>query len=148
MNLVLAGLSQGALLLLHAPGLQIAWLRAPFQQLFWLNLVMAVFNLLPAFPLDGGRVLRAILERRTSRVLATDLAARLGRWLAFALALIGLVTSPGLVLIAAFVWIGGAAEAARVHVDAALYETRVGDAMVSRFETRPRTRRSPSASRR
>jgi Zn-dependent protease/CBS domain-containing protein len=134
-NVVLAGMIALALLVLRVPELRVDWLRDVLGQLLWLNVLMAGFNLLPAFPLDGGRVLRALLERRTSRVHATDLAARLGRWLAFALALFGMVASPMLVLVAAFVWIGGAAEAARVHVDAALFETRVGDAMVSRFET-------------
>lgn len=134
-NVVLAGMLAVVLLLLRALEVRVDWVRDVLGQLLWLNVIMAAFNLLPAFPLDGGRVLRALLERRTSRVRATDLAARLGRWLALTLALVGMVTSPMLVLVALFVWVGGAAEAARVHVDAALYETRVGDAMVSRFET-------------
>jgi hypothetical protein len=76
-----------------------------------LNLVLACFNLLPAFPMDGGRILRAILVRRYGMVSATRQAARVGRWVALLMALGGLFTSHlMLVLIAAFVYLAGKRE--------------------------------------
>jgi len=103
----------------------------------WLNLGLALFNLFPAFPMDGGRVLRALLAMRMGRIRATDLAARIGQWMALGLGLVGLFGSPVLVFIAFFVWIGAGEEAALVHISAALDTVRVGDAMVTTFETLP-----------
>jgi stage IV sporulation protein FB len=74
------------------------------------NLTLALFNLLPAFPLDGGRILRAWLARRDSVVRATRRAARAGRAVAVGLGLLGIVTNPWLVLVAGFIWLAGAQE--------------------------------------
>jgi Zn-dependent protease len=82
------------------------------------NLVLALFNLLPAFPMDGGRVLRAGLALRMDRVSATRIAARVGRLLALGLAVFGWFYSPILLLIAVFVWIGAGAEADAVETAA------------------------------
>ncbi len=79
-------------------------------RLVWANLVLAGFNVLPIFPLDGGRILRAQLERRLSCVEATHLAAQIGRVAAIALISIGLAVNVGLVLIGIFVIVGGWAE--------------------------------------
>jgi len=78
--------------------------------LMWANLSLALFNLIPAFPMDGGRALRAILAGRIGPNAATKLAVRLGRVVAVAMAVLGLLYNPMLVLIAAFVWFAGAAE--------------------------------------
>jgi stage IV sporulation protein FB len=81
------------------------------------NLVMALFNLLPAFPMDGGRILRAWFARRQSWLEATERAVKLGRWIAFLLLALGLVGVPGrlgpqfsLVLVAIFIWWSGLQE--------------------------------------
>jgi Zn-dependent protease len=83
------------------------------------NLGLAVFNLLPAFPSDGGRILRAWLARKRGLVRATDLAVKVGRVVCIALAIAGLVWSFQLVLVAIVLWTFGGMErlAARMRGD-------------------------------
>lgn len=82
-----------------------------------INLAIGLFNMLPAFPLDGGRVLRSVLEAKRGRLGATEIAANLGRVLAVLMGIFGLLSGNFLLaLIAVFVWSGGAAEArAAIH---------------------------------
>jgi Zn-dependent protease/CBS domain-containing protein len=102
-------------------------------KMMWINVGLAVFNLLPAFPMDGGRVFRALLAMRMSHLRATDYAARLGQFLALGLGMIGLVFNPMLVLVALFVWMGARQEAASEHVRFSLHGITVGQSMISRF---------------
>jgi hypothetical protein len=95
--------------------------------------MLVLFNLLPAFPMDGGRVLRAVLSLRMDRVRATRAAARIGQALAVGLGLLGLLGNPFLVLIAIFVWIGAGAEAGAVEADTRLARQPAGRAMITRF---------------
>lgn len=88
------------------------------QVLVSANLVLAAFNLLPAFPMDGGRVLRAALALRLGRVRATRIAAIVGRVMAVGFALAGLRGNPVLVLIAGFVWFAAGAESRAVAAQA------------------------------
>lgn len=90
----------------------------PVLALFgWVNLLLGAFNLLPAFPSDGGRILRAWLARRRGLVPATDLAVKVGRVVLVALAVIGLVTSSyQLVLVAGVLWLMGGAERMAVRM--------------------------------
>lgn len=78
------------------------------------NLILAAFNLLPAFPMDGGRVVRATLWHWLSLPRATWIAAWIGRVVAVGLAIYGVLHNPLLVLIAGFVWYAGGAEARAV----------------------------------
>lgn len=105
----------------------------------WMNVLLAGFNLLPAFPMDGGRALRALLSMRMDRVRATDWAAAVGRAMALLFGVIGVFGNPMLVFVALFVWIGAGEEAAMVHVHASLASFHVRDAMVTSFETLPTT---------
>jgi Zn-dependent protease len=87
------------------------------------NLVLAAFNLLPVFPMDGGRVLRAALATKLTRVRATEVAAGVGAVAAGALVVVGLMLPNfGLVLAAAMVWLLGQAELAGVRARAAAAE--------------------------
>ncbi len=112
----------------------------PAQGSFWgrlltINLTLAAFNMIPAFPMDGGRVLRALLATRLEYTRATQWAASLGQAIAFFFGLIGLFTNPFLVFIALFVWIGAGQEASMVQMKAALGGIPVSRAMVTQFET-------------
>lgn len=104
-------------------------------QLMWVNVSLLVFNLLPAFPMDGGRVLRATLAFRGDYVRATQTAARAGRTFALLFGLIGLLYDPFLVLIALFVWLGAAGEAAEVQLHSMLEGITVERLMIRNLET-------------
>ena len=109
---------------------------APLQKLAWLNLGLGLFNLLPAFPMDGGRILRAALALRTSYVRATQFASRLGQLVAFGMGLWGLLApNPLVVFIAFFIFIGAAEEGARVQTQAITEGVAVKEAMITRFFT-------------
>ena len=110
-------------------------LNSSFVSLMWTNLVLGTFNLLPAFPMDGGRVLRAILATQTDYVRATQIAASLAQGIALALALIGLFTNLVLLLVAGFVFFSAKAEAEQVQLRFLARGVRVRDAMMTRFVT-------------
>jgi hypothetical protein len=80
-------------------------------QLLIANLFLAIFNLLPAFPMDGGRVLRSLLAMRLGHLRATEIAARVGRWMALIFGCYGLWSlNFGLVLVGGFIFLAGTAE--------------------------------------
>jgi len=121
---------------------------APFLALFgWVNLLLGAFNLLPAFPSDGGRILRAWLARRRGLVGATDLAVKISRVVCVALAVAGIaIGSFQLVVIAVVLWFMGGAERsfARMRGDRGAWR---GDDRLVEAEYLPRGRsRSAPAS--
>jgi Zn-dependent protease/CBS domain-containing protein len=105
------------------------------DRLLTANLFLAVFNLIPAFPMDGGRVLRALLGYRFSYSRATQIAASIGQGIAFLFGALGLFGNPMLLFIAVFVWFGAAAEAHEAQVRQVSSGVLVSDAMVTKFET-------------
>ena len=102
------------------------------------NGVLAVFNLLPAFPMDGGRALRALLALRMGRAPATDLATRIGHVLSVGVGVYGLVSGqPMLMLVAMFIYMGASAENAATQAHAAAAPLRVADAMMTHISCLP-----------
>jgi Zn-dependent protease len=98
------------------------------------NVLLGAFNLLPAFPMDGGRVLRALLATRVGGHRATEIAARVGRVAAVLFGVVGLFTSPILLLVAVFVWFAAGAER---KLGASVYRgTAAGFTRTSPFATR------------
>ena len=97
------------------------------------NLFLAVFNLIPAFPMDGGRVLHALLAMRIGGPLATEVAAKVGQAFAIGLGFLGLFGNPLLIFIAIFIYIVAAGEARMSAAQQALKGLTVGEAMETRF---------------
>lgn len=105
------------------------------ERLLAANVFLVLFNLLPAFPMDGGRVLRAVLAMRINYSRATRIAARIGQGMAALFGFAGLFGNPMLLLIALFVWIGAAQEAAAVEMKTSLAGATVRQAMLTDFKT-------------
>jgi Zn-dependent protease len=105
------------------------------ERLMWVNISLVLFNLIPAFPMDGGRVLRALLAMRMDYVRATQIAANVGQGLAFLFGLLGLLGNPSLLFIAFFVWIGASQEASMVQMRNSISGIPVTHAMQTHFET-------------
>src|SRR5215467_2525122 len=100
------------------------------------NIFLAVFNMIPAFPMDGGRVLRALLAIRLGHLRATEIAASIGQLIAFALGFIGLLGgNPILIFIAIFVYLAAASEAQMVSLRAMSRDVPVTAAMMTQFAT-------------
>lgn len=105
------------------------------ERLMVVNLFLVLFNLLPAFPMDGGRVLRALLATALGRRRATVIAANIGQVMAILFGIVGFLYNPFLIFIAIFVFLGAQAEAGAVEMQSALEGLRVRHGMMTRFRT-------------
>ena len=103
-------------------------------QLFWINIGLAVFNLIPAFPMDGGRAMRALLAMRLGQERATAIAASTGRMFAVAIGIVGLFYNPFLIVIAFVVWSGATQERALSQLRHQISGVPVSAAMLHRVE--------------
>ncbi|MGB9692680.1 MAG: site-2 protease family protein [Candidatus Sumerlaeaceae bacterium] len=104
------------------------------QRLMIANMMLVGFNLLPAFPMDGGRVLRALLASLLDYVRATHIAASIGQAMALLFAFVGITGgNPFLLFIAFFVWIGASQESSMVQIKTALAGIPVWRAMITDF---------------
>jgi stage IV sporulation protein FB len=139
-TLAIAAILYGVLSLDGSPP-RLGWLGADetlLDFLFRANVLLLGFNLIPAFPMDGGRVLRALLASRLGLVRGTRLAANLGQALATVGGLYGLMSGrPLLALVAFFVFLGAGAEASAVETRAAGEGLNVSQMMVTQFRTIP-----------
>ncbi len=100
------------------------------HRLAWTNLFLAGFNLLPAFPMDGGRVFRALLERKHDRESATRQAASMGRGMAVAMILVGVLLNFWLVVIGVFIYFGASTEEAGTILHLKARSLAVSDVMI------------------
>jgi Zn-dependent protease/predicted transcriptional regulator len=105
------------------------------DRLLLVNLFLVLFNLIPAFPMDGGRILRSLLAMTMNYGSATRIAATIGQLIAIAFVFIGLMINPFLILIGLFVWIGAQSEAADVTQRIELKDVPVRDAMLTEYQT-------------
>jgi Zn-dependent protease/predicted transcriptional regulator len=118
------------------PAEDMSTMSGPFLgRLMMVNIFLAVFNLIPAFPMDGGRVLRALLAMRLDYAHATHIAGTVGQGLAFVFGFVGLFTNPFLLFIALFVWIGAAQESSLVQIRTALGGIPLQRVMLTDFRT-------------
>jgi stage IV sporulation protein FB len=108
---------------------------AMIDRLAMVNVFLVLFNMIPAFPMDGGRVLRALLATRMGYVRATEIAAYIGQGFAFALGFIGLFSNPLLIFIAIFVYLAAASEAHMVAIRAMSRGVPVSAAMMTQYAT-------------
>jgi len=105
------------------------------EKLMVVNLGLVGFNILPAFPMDGGRVLRALLATRMEYTRATQMAAHVGQGMALIFGFIGLFSDPFLLFIALFVWMGAEAEASMALMRTSLEGIPVQQVMLTDFKT-------------
>ena len=136
-NVVIAGLIYLALLAIGRP---VAAAPAGFfagallARLLYVNLWLVLFNLIPAFPMDGGRVLRAALAHRLGFARATQIAANVGQAFAFIFALLGFFFNPLLLFIALFVYLGASGEVPMAQLREFARGIPVGSVMLTRFK--------------
>ena len=116
------------------------------EVLLVVNVMLLLFNLLPAFPMDGGRVLRAFMAMSMGHDRATQIAARVGQMLAvglgfagmFGISALGIHGNPMLILVAIFVFTAAANEAAASQMKSISRGLPVSEAMVTEFKALPR----------
>lgn len=137
-NVVLALAIGGWLFLtgVSLPGVGLGIMNGTFlERLMMANVSLVVFNMIPAFPMDGGRVLRALMATRMDYVQATKVAVALGQGIALVFGFAGLFTTPSLIFIAFFVWIAAGQELGAVQMRIALSGIPVSQAMITNFQT-------------
>lgn len=101
--------------------------------LFWINLILGIFNLLPAFPMDGGRVLRSLLALKMEYLQATHVAVSIGQMFAIFFFFYGLFFNFWLALIGIFIYMGAETEEHETILRRSLKKTPVGQAMITNF---------------
>jgi Zn-dependent protease/CBS domain-containing protein len=103
------------------------------------NIVLVLFNMIPAFPMDGGRVLRDLLAIKIGNARATEVAAAIGKGFAVVFGILGIFYNPMLIVIALFVFLAASGEAAHDQLRAVAQGALVSDAMINAFQSLPTT---------
>jgi len=137
-NLVIAGLLYlmgGGAIGAALPNLYPASAREFLAGLIGVNIMLAIFNMIPAFPMDGGRVLRGILAKTTTYVRATSIAVSVGQVLAMLFIFYGLFFNLWLALIGLFLYMGAGSEKQHVLLHALLRQVPAREAMATDFRT-------------
>ena len=125
---VIPGFSLTARPLLHPSAL--------LRSIVWANLYLGVFNLLPAYPMDGGRVLRAVFSRRVDMVQATQRAVRIGHVFSIMFMMVGMLMSNWwLVMIGFFLFVGAQLEERSAVFQSVLQSVRLEEVMLTDFAT-------------
>lgn len=135
-NLVIAAALFGWLFFTNTflPVRELTLSTVPFiERLAIINISLVLFNLIPAFPMDGGRVLRALLAMRLEYARATRIAATVGQGMAILFGIAGIFGNPFLLMIAFFVWFGASQEAAYTEIKQTLGDVPVTRIMVSDY---------------
>lgn len=126
-------------LIFKSPGDSFMSINDPYLRLFWMisiiNIMLGIFNLLPAFPMDGGRVLRAWLAQRTTYIRATREAAGIGKMFAIFMGIFGLFYSFWFLLIAFFIYIGASEEEKSTEINVMLEGVKIRDIMSKEVQT-------------
>ncbi len=103
--------------------------------MFWANVMLGLFNIVPAYPMDGGRILRGIIAMKKEYLEATRLAADVGRLFAIAFILIGFFYNWWLILIGIFIFSGASSEAESAAVSSSLSKISVRQLMITDYKT-------------
>ena len=138
-NLAIAAIAAGGALAM-VPGIKLWTLPLVhsgylLRSLVWCNLFLVGFNLLPAYPLDGGRVLRALLARRVEMLQATRQAVTMGQGIAILLMFAGMVWSTWLVVVGVCLFLGAQLEERSVVFHSVLEQVRLEEVMLTDFAT-------------
>ncbi len=116
--------------------LSVGTLPLTFAHIYWINLILAVFNLIPAFPMDGGRILRALLAQRMGYRRATRIAVNFGHIFAFIFGYFGLIQGHIiLIIIAIFIYMAASSEGLQVNIRETLKRFTIKDIISTRFLT-------------
>lgn len=130
-NFVFALLVLPAVILLYVPSDPSPWAIGNLAWDFLLiNLLLGGFNLLPAFPMDGGRVLRAIFAQKVGRLEGTRKAVQIAKFFAFAFGIAGFVYNPMLIIIGVFIWFVGQQELRAVELQEYYRQLQAGNPAV------------------
>ncbi|MGB8014211.1 MAG: site-2 protease family protein [Terriglobales bacterium] len=139
-NLFIAGLS-ALVLLAVVPGISLSarpllYSGALLRSIVWANLYLGLFNLLPAYPMDGGRVLRALFMRRGDMVLATQRAVRIGHVFSIMFMMVGILMGNWwLVMVGLFIFFGATLEERSAVFQSVLQSVRLEEVMLTDFAT-------------
>lgn len=112
---------------------QISLSKFFIPNLLIVNVLLFAFNLIPAFPMDGGRVLRAVLSMRYGRATATNIAAKIGQFLAIGFVFFGFMYDFWLIFIGLFIYLGASGEASYETQRSLLSRLTVGDVLMRQY---------------